>query len=325
MTLNRAQLDQLANDLPMLAFDETRDLAWAQSAAVQTYLTAYSLDFTRSFTDLRHGFGRLDVCDFKIATHYWLPARPIATLVIVHGYYDHVGLFKHAINFALQNNFAVLTFDLPGHGLSSGPEAAIDSFDQYGDVVHQVLTRAASLLPQPLHALGQSTGAAVLLNYLWRYEEKNCASVALKKIVLLAPLIIPRGWRSGRFLYYVARLFSKRFPRGSSRSSHDLEFIRFIESEDPLQSRYLSLRWVGAMAQWHRFFLRAEPMQRPMLVVQGTGDMTVAWRYNLRQIRKKLPAAEIHMIDDAGHQLINESPEYRDKLLEIVRKWFLEK
>ena len=339
MTLNRAQLDQLANDLPLLAFDETQDLAWTQSAAVQAYLAAYGLDFTRSFTGLRHGFGRLDVCNFKIATHYWLPAQPVATLVIVHGYYDHVGLFKHAINFALQNNFAVLTFDLPGHGLSSGDQAAIDSFDQYGDVLHEVLTRAANLLPQPLHALGQSTGAAVILNYLWRYEEKNRASlglnkaglnktglhkVRLNKIVLLSPLIIPRGWRSGRFLYYIVRLFCSRFQRGSSRSSHDLEFTRFVESEDPLQSRYLSLKWVGAMAQWHGFFLRADPMQRPMLVVQGTGDMTVAWRYNLKQIRKKLPTAEIHMIEDAGHQLINESPEYRDKLLDIVRRWFWE-
>lgn len=325
MTLNRAQLDQLANDLPLLAFDEAQDLSWAQSAAVQAYLTTYGLDFTRSFAGLRHGFGQIDVAGFNIATHYWLPAQPVATLVIVHGYYDHVGVFNHAINFALQNNFAVLTFDLPGHGLSSGERAAIDSFDQYGDVLHQVLAGAAKLLPQPLHALGQSTGAAVILNYLWRYEEKNLATVRLNKIALFAPLIIPRGWHGGRFLYYIVRLFRSRLRRGSSRSSHDPEFTRFVESEDLLQSSHLSLKWVGAMAQWHQFFLRASPLQRPMLVVQGTDDMTVAWHYNLKQICKKLPAAEIHLIEDAGHQLINESPEYRNKLLDIVRTWFLKK
>lgn len=324
MTLNLRQITQLADDLPLLTFDGAQDLLWAQSGAPQTYLEAYGLNFARSFAGLRHGFGRVDAAGFSIATHYWLPANPRGTIVTVHGYYDHVGIFTHAINFAIQNDFAVLAFDLPGHGLSGGDQAAIDSFDQYGDVLHEVLARARRILPQPIHALGQSTGASVILNYLWRYEARKLTPVMLDKVALFAPLIIPRGWRSGRYLFYIVRLFCKRLQRGASHSSHDPAFTRFIESEDILQSRYLSLKWVAAMAQWHRFFMRAEPLQRPLLVVQGTGDMTVAWRYNLKQIRAKLPGAKIEMIENAGHQLINESPEYRDKLLAIVSAWFLQ-
>lgn len=325
MTLTQQQLQQLANDLPPLRFDGEQDLVWPQTPQVQAYLANYAIDFTHSYANLRYGLGRVDAAGFGIATHYWLPPQARGTVVIVHGYYDHVGVFDKAIRFALQHNFAVMAFDLPGHGLSSGDQAAIDSFDQYGDVLHELLSRAASLLPRPVHALGQSTGASVILNYLWRYEEPGNVPFALEKIALFAPLILPRGWRIGRFAYYALRPFVRRLNRGSSRSSHDPVFTRFVESGDGLQSKYLSLKWVGAMARWHRFFLQAKPLSRPLLVVQGTGDMTVAWRYNLRQIRKKLPGAKIEMIERAGHQLINESPEYRDKLLDIVRTWFLGK
>jgi alpha-beta hydrolase superfamily lysophospholipase len=325
MTLTQAQLQQLANDLPLLKFDGEQDLLWPQTELPQAYLATYGIHFARNQLGLRHGFGRVNAAGFSIATHYWLPPEPLGTLVVMHGYYDHVGIFDKAIRFALQQNFAVLAFDLPGHGLSSGDQAAIDSFDQYGDVMHEVLKCAAPLLPQPMHALGQSTGGSVILNYLWRYEAEGAAPPILDKVALFAPLILPRGWRGGRFAFYALRPFIRRLYRGSSRSSHDPVFTRFIESEDLLQSKYLSLKWVGAMAKWHQFFLRAKPLQRPMLVIQGTGDMTVAWRYNLRQIRKKLPGAKIEMIEKAGHQLINESPEYRDKLLDIVRAWFLEK
>lgn len=322
MTIKQPQLSLLAQELPPLLFDGEQDLLWPKTALPELYLRSYNLDFAGEFPGLRHGFGRIEAAGFVIATHYWLPIKPRATLVIVHGYYDHVGIFDKAIRFALQQNFAVLAFDLPGHGLSSGAQAAIDSFDQYGDVLHEVLMHASKLLPQPWHALGQSTGASVLLNYLLRYEATAAAPAMLNKIALFAPLILPRGWGVGRLLYSVARFFMQRIQRGPSRSSHDSEFTRFIEREDALQAKYLSLKWVAAMAQWHKFFMHAPPLQRSVLVVQGTGDKTVAWRYNLTQLRKKIPAVEVHLIPDAGHQLINESPLYREQLLTIVRAWF---
>lgn len=320
MTVTPQQLNQLANDLPPLRFDGEQDLIWPQTPLPQAYLATYGLDFAQSFAGLRHGFGQINVAGVRIATHYWLSGSARGTVVVVHGYYDHVGVFDNAIRFALENDFAVLAFDLPGHGLSGGDQAAIDSFDQYGTVLHEILGRAATLLPQPVHAIGQSTGAAVILNYLWRYANHE-QRITLDKVVLFAPLILPRGWASGRFAFYIARLFMRRLQRGSSRSSHDPVFTQFVEREDALQPKYLSLKWVGAMAEWHKFFLQAPVLEYPVLVVQGTNDLTVAWRYNLKQIRKKLPHATIHLIDDAGHQLINESPEYRDQAMKLVREW----
>jgi len=323
MMLTSSQLDQLISDMPPLYFTGLPDEQWAKTALPQAYLNAYHLNFAADFPGLRHGFGYVDTDSFRIATHYWIPEGATGTMVVVHGYYDHVGIFTNAIRFALEHNLAVLAFDLPGHGLSSGEQAAIDSFDQYGDVLHSLLIKTRELLPGRRLAFGQSTGASILLNYQWRFGTEDSA-VRLDKIALCAPLILPCGWQLGRFAFYVARHFVRRLHRGTSNSSHDPAFTRFVQSGDPLQSRYLSMKWVGAMALWHDSVRCAAPLAVPVLVVQGTGDKTVDWRYNLGQIRKKLPSAEIRLIENAGHQLINESPEYRDQVMTEISRWFFD-
>lgn len=316
--LTRIDLEQLAQHLPPLRFDGS-DLSTGQAEA---YLDYYGINFDRDFAGLRHGFGYFQADEFRVVAQYWLPSNPCGTLVVVHGYYDHMGIFGHPIRWALEQNLAVLAFDLPGHGLSSGETAAIDSFDQYGDVLAKLLQLAGGKLPQPLYALGQSTGGAVILNYLWRARD---SLASFKGIALCAPLVVPRGWRgyySGRFLYAVLRHCIKRLPRGVSHSSHDQQFNDFVNSQDPLQSRYLSLRWVGAMKAWHDSLRQFAPLQLELLIVQGSKDMTVDWRYNLALLQRKLPNASVQIIENAGHQLVNEREDLRSQVFTAVHRYF---
>lgn len=312
----------LQAQLPAIAFVPSLDSAWTGSAAAQAYLDFYGINFAKTRPGLTHGFGSLEAGGFRVATHYWLPADPKGTLLVVHGYYDHVGIFDKAIAFGLDNDLAVLAFDLPGHGLSSGEQVAIDTFDQYADVLDEVLRRARTCLPSPWHALGQSTGGSVLLNYLWRYDAGRTVPL-LGRIALCAPLVLPRGWRySGRFLHTLVHRFINRLPRGPSRSSHDSDFNRFIDERDCLQSATLSVRWVGAMRGWDRQFRGFPPMDKSILVIQGTRDFTVAWRYNLQQIQRALPNALIEMIPGAGHQLVNEAEDLRVQVFTAINRHF---
>jgi lysophospholipase len=173
--------------------------------------------------------------------------------------------------------------------------------------------------------LGQSTGSAIILNYLWRYAVSKNAVDIFDKIALCSPLVLARGWRGvymGRFIYALLHHFVKVLNRGPSRSSHDQEFNKFIMQDDPLQAKYLSLRWVGAMKEWNHMFCKFAPLQKKVLVVQGTGDMTVDWQYNLPLIQRKLPNAKISMIADAGHQLVNESEHYRAQLFATLDQYY---
>lgn len=321
VSFSREQADALQAALPELDFASDMDGISHANPLVPLYLGFYRLDFAAQYPGLVHAMGRVTAAGFRIATHYWLPPRARGTLLVVHGYYDHVGIYDKVIAFALAQGLAVIAFDLPGHGLSSGERAAIDSFDQYGDVLESILLRAQSRLPSPWFALGQSTGGSVLLNHLWRYEARRPQPL-LGPTALCAPLILPRGWTRGRWLYMLIHRFVRQLPRGPSRSSHDENFIRFLDEEDCLQSRHLSVRWVGAMKNWDAQFQQWQPLEKSLLILQGTDDQTVAWRYNLNQLERKLPRATVKFIEGAGHQLVNERDDFREQVFVTLRDYF---
>ncbi len=315
------QADSLRASLADLEFGAAQVEPANYDPSARAYLDCYKLDFSSQYAGLVHGLGKLQSAGFAIATQYWVPAQVRGTLVVVHGYYDHMGIYEKVIAFGLAQGLAVLAFDLPGHGLSSGERVAIDSFDQYGDVLEAVLQRAQGHLPGPWYALGQSTGGSVLLNHLWRYDAPR-AQPLLGRTALCAPLVLPRGWNSGRWLYMLVHRFVRQMPRGRSRSSHDEQFIRFIDEQDCLQSRFLSVRWVGAMKAWDAQIRRWQPLTKPILIVQGTDDQTVAWRYNLKQLQRALPSAQVQFIEGAGHQLVNERADLRAQVFAQLEHFF---
>ncbi len=315
------EADELRAILPPLDFNDGTEGIDPANPLLQSYLACYELDFSPGYPELVHVLGYVDIGGFRIATQYWLPPGARGTLLVVHGYYDHLGIYDKVVAFGLAEGLAVIGFDLPGHGLSSGDRAAIESFDQYGDVVEALLQQARRKVPSPWFALGQSTGGAVLLNHLWRYEAQR-ASPLVERIALCAPLILPRGWNRGRIAYALLNRVVKTLPRGRSHSSHDPAFNRFIDKQDCLQSHFLTVQWVGAMKQWDVDFSGFACLQRSVLVVQGTDDQTVDWRYNLKQIQAKLPGAKIHMVDGAGHQLVNETPDFREIIFTEIKRYF---
>ncbi len=321
VSFSREQGDALQALLPELEFSDEFAGISSDDPLLAAYLGCYQLDFSARYPGVHHEIGIVNAAGFRIATQCWIPPEARGTLLVVHGYYDHVGIYDKVIAFGLQQGLAVLAFDLPGHGLSSGERAAIDSFDQYGDALEAVLLRAKGQLPLPCYGLGQSTGGAVLLNHLWRYEIQR-VEPWLSKRALCAPLILPRGWTRGRWLYMLIHRFVRQLPRGPSRSSHDEEFIRFLDEQDCLQSRFLSVRWVGAMKNWHAQFLRFQPLDTSALILQGTDDQTVAWRYNLGEIQRRLPQARVQFIEGAGHQLVNEREDFRDQVFVTLRDYF---
>lgn len=116
---------------------------------------------------IRSWLGRLDVAGYEVVGQVWMPDSPIATLFLFHGFYDHMGLYRHVIEWALEQGFAVIACDLPGHGLSSGSRACIDDFAEYQLVLQRLLSEAEGLgLPHPWHLCGQSMGGAIVTDHL---------------------------------------------------------------------------------------------------------------------------------------------------------------
>ncbi|MBA4288161.1 MAG: alpha/beta hydrolase [Pseudomonas sp.] len=259
--------------------------------------------------------GQLQVGGYQIALQAWWPEQPRATLVLLHGYYDHSGLYRHVIEWALGMGFAVLSFDLPGHGLSSGVRASIGDFAEYQTVLQGVLAEAAALqLPQPWHLCGQSTGGAILIDYLLT----GAPSADIGETILLAPLVRPRAWAWSQLSYRVMRHFVSEIPRRFSVNSSDADFIDFVHNHDPLQPRSLPTAWVGALSQWVPRIEAAPRSVRSPLIIQGEADMTVAWRHNLEVLQDKFAAPQILRLPEARHHLANELPALRQRYFDFL-------
>lgn len=259
--------------------------------------------------------GRFDVGGYEIVTQLWTPEQPVATLILMHGFYDHMALYRHVIEWALAQGFAVVACDLPGHGLSSGSRASIRDFAEYQGVLERLFVEADTLaLPKPWHLCGQSTGGAIVVDHLLN---RGTSSPAQGETILLAPLVRPRAWGWSKLSYYLLRPFVKGIERRFSENSNAADFLPFLLT-DPLQPRRLPTAWVGALAKWITHIEAAPRSERSPLIIQGEADMTVDWAHNLSVLNAKFTEPRVLMIPEARHHLANESPEIRARFFEFL-------
>jgi len=310
----------LREKISLLQFDPQRDSPVSQQDFLNNYLQFYQLDFPDSFCK-KHCIGTFEATNYTVVAHYWLPAlTPIkGTVFVIHGYYDHVGLFRHIIQFLLEQGFAVVAYDQPGHGLSSGEQASINHFSEYAEVLQRCLKHCEAHFPKPWHGLGQSTGGAVLLHTLMVEKIIN----PFEKIVLLAPLIRPKGWSTGVWSYRLLKYFVKKIPRHFSINSNDEIFVAFCSEQDPLQSLYLKVKWVGAMKEWLDAFPSLDKLQACSLLIQGDADTTVDWKKNMEMISRHLTEIKMIQIPGARHQLVNETETLRQQIFTPIKQFLL--
>ena len=266
---------------------------------------------------VRSWLGRMDVGGYEVVGQVWMPEQPVATLFLVHGFYDHMGLFRHLINWALKLDFAVIACDLPGHGLSSGERASIMDFSEYQDTLQGLFAEALSLdMPQPWHLCGQSTGGAIVIDHVLN---QGADSPAQGQVILLAPLVRPRAWGWSKLSYYLLRPFVKGIARRFSENSNAPAFLPFLLA-DPLQPNRLPTAWVGALARWIQRVESAPASLRSPIIIQGDADMTVDWGHNLAVLSEKFSQPQILMLKQARHHLANELPEFRARYLAFVEQ-----
>ena len=303
----RASLQPLAAGQPLSS----------EALAYQHY---YGLDFPHRQAPVKRQLGRFSAGGFELVSQVWWPdSAPVATLFVIHGFYDHMGLYRHVIEWGLNHGFVVIACDLPGHGLSSGERASIDDFAQYQAVLQGLFIEAQSLqLPQPWHLCGQSTGGAIVLDHLLHY---GAQSPAQGQAILLSPLVRPKDWGWSKFSYYLLRPFVKGIARRFSENSNDPAFLPFLQA-DPLQPVRLPTAWVGALARWIPRIEGAAPSARQPLVIQGQDDKTVDWQHNLEVLKAKFNQPQALLLPKARHHLANETAEIRARYFAFLDKYF---
>ena len=279
------------------------------SPQILSYFSYYDLDF-----DVNHCFGTFESQDFTLAAHVFDPGNAQGTVFLVHGYYDHTGVLKNIIRLCIEKQLIVAVFDFPGHGLSTGITASIDSLSQYMIALKDFLKQCQPYTRGPYYLIGHSMGGAVILEYLYRTE-----SSPFKKVVLLAPLVRISYHHLSRIGYFIMNPFSDTSPRWFRRASSDKQFLKFFRN-DPLQCKHFPIKWAEAYYTWDKRFKSYESISAPVTVIQGTRDDVVDWRHNIPLLKKKIPDLKVIYIKKARHQLMNEAEPFLNEFLEALGK-----
>jgi len=285
-----------------------------------TTFEEYSQFYGLDFDGVEHKYFTFSAGGHNLIGQTFAPREYRATLIIVHGYLVHCGTFGKFIRYMLDNKFAVAMFDLPGHGLSEGERGRIDDFSRYTFALEEFTEIVREKLHGPFHIVGHSTGSAIVMDYI-----TNSGSDGLDKIVLAAPLVRFKLWRLSKIGCAIYMPFMKHIFRLFRNISSDAQYVEFLRHRDPLQVKSISLRWVKAVFRWEKKICTAGVSDKPLLIVQGTADTTVAWKYNLDFIRSKFKNSDVEFVENAQHEFFNEAKQYRDQVFELIRDYLVKK
>ncbi len=90
----------------------------------------------------------------------WVPkGEPRAAIMLVHGHGEHVVRYDHVASALTEKGYAMLGFDLCGHGKSGGPRGHIPSYDALMDDISDFFKQIEERYPGlPRFLYGHSLG-----------------------------------------------------------------------------------------------------------------------------------------------------------------------
>ena len=277
----------------------------SNSSVYSDYLSYYQIHLP---TDCEHQAGFIDTPSYRIFTQCFTPNNANGTILLLHGYLDHTGLWGDWIVELIAAGWKVCTIDLPGHGLSTGRRGHISDFSHYQTILDCVL----SLICKKEHltaALGHSTGAAIIADALIR-------GVSIKKSIFVAPLL---KIRLGDWIGFGTAFLPSSFsisPGVQKRTSNPDYFA--MRKADPLRSNKISIGWLKAAKKWKNHIEQSPSSAASALLVQGENDSVVDFKYNLIGYQRLFPKVIIKSIPNGRHHLLNEAGEIRRRVRDTI-------
>lgn len=261
----------------------------------------YAESYGMPTEDTVHDWFEVSYNHKKLMVQMFTPHSWKNNVLFIHGFFDHSGTHAETIQFLVKKGFRVTVFDLPGHGLSGGARFQIDHFKHYQGSLLAVLDWLQDNGVTSTHAVGHSTGGAILAeNLLTRKREKHF----FDEVCLIAPLLRSNQWWVSKIFTSLLSPFFDKIPRKFPREPSAKLFIKEVR-KDPLQGQFLHLTWVEAMFQWEEELSNQIPVEDNILILQGVNDSTVDWKHNMEEYGRLFPKARRIMIDNGTHYLLN--------------------
>jgi len=252
----------------------------------------------------------------------WEPdAPPRAVVALVHGLGEHCGRYAHVAAAFNQAGYALMAFDLRGHGQSTGQRGYTPSYEALMQDIDRFLAEVEQRFPgRPCFLYGHSLGGGLVLNYVLR-RRPTLAGVIATGPGLRSPL------EEQTFKVTMARLLSGLLPTLTMHSglpaealAHDPQVVQTYTA-DPLVHDLATPRLaVEGFAAGHWALEHAAEFPAiPLLLMHGGAD-SICYPAGTREFAGKVPGdCTLEIWEGLYHEIHNE-PE-QDEVLGYVVDW----
>jgi acylglycerol lipase len=249
------------------------------------------------------------------------PSYPRGTVAIVHGLGEHSGRYDFVSKYLNEAGFAVLKFDLRGHGKSDGPRGHAPSYNALMDDIQHLLQEAASCADIPLFLYGHSLGGNLVLYYALT------RSPIINGLVVTSPGLAPAipvaksKMSAGKLLSRIAPTMVMDNGLDRAMLSRDPQVIINYNS-DALVSGKVSARLGMDIINNGKWIVEhASELEIPTLLMQGTKDGIVNPEMTKEFSNKAGLFVTLKLWDGFYHELHNE-PEKAD-VMNFMKEWLL--
>jgi alpha-beta hydrolase superfamily lysophospholipase len=210
------------------------------------------------------------------------------TLLFIHGYLSHAVNFSYTYAYFLARGYTVVTLDLPGHGLSTGPRGDIGTFSEYGD--------AAALWmkwvwkqgwPGPKILMAHSLGSTACFDALGRADTPRP-----DKIAFFAPLLRP--------VWYPVLALGDAI---AGWAFHDLPSQ--FGWDGFLDGTSMPIHWFEALRVWLGGLDTRRPEALPLTIYAGGRDQVVDSGWNVSEYRRLVPGVRVFELPAEGHLFVS--------------------
>ena len=261
----------------------------------------------------------------KLFIQGWEPenSKPKALIALVHGLGEHAGRYAHVGKALTDAGYALVGFDLRGHGKSDGARGHSSSLDTYMQDIQQFFRRMETRYPDIPHFLyGHSLGGLLVLAYAIQYGEH------LKGVITTGPGL-QSSLQEQKAKVAMVRLLGSLLPAITLQSGLDAAAISRdttivdVYKTDPLVHDNASLGLgKAALSAIDLCFARAKEFPVPLLIIHGKADK-IAYASGSEDFAELLRAegkdVTLKIWDDLYHEVHNE-PE-KEEVFQLVIEW----
>lgn len=281
----------------------------------------------------------------SLATRTWTPQggrKPKALVVIVHGGGWHSGYFDQLGTHLASEQIYVAAYDQPGCGWSDPDPIAPDGFfhvDSIKDVTDDIYASVEWAKKEsgdetlPLFLLGESYGGVQVLAGAYEANERN---VKLDGVIILGGLIrVGKKILPPKPVVKILLLLARYFPRMKmptdtggtfDEAFGDKRWADVARDDDKVT---VSMKCTLGMAisvitTGDKMLEKADDFPVPLLAIHGKRDVRTQFEPVVEFVDRAGVNAELLPIETDGHQLLQDTREVTQEVIDKVSSWVLE-